>query len=261
MQLSELGVSKSGEKRAITCFKSVAGRDFPYPFSRANHLGTVQSVAHRAVRAQSRVLRGKLMKPGVGRSRFVALCVFLLCGLSTSVCSQQLPTYEITGGESVVTFEVESSVPIKGKFDKWDATMKFTSADVKSGVLDIVIQADSVDTGSGLKNNKLKGKDFFNVKESPTITFRSNKVVQTGPNTFELDGDFSIRGVKKTEKLILVDHGKGSTEGNIEGTMAFDRKDYGMTKNIPFVKIADRVEVSVNLRWKRVSGPAPVFEQ
>jgi hypothetical protein len=32
--------------------------------------------------------------------------------------------------------------------------------------LDIEIQADSVDTGSGLKNNRLKSKDFFNVKDS-----------------------------------------------------------------------------------------------
>jgi hypothetical protein len=30
--------------------------------------------------------------------------------------------------------------------------------------------------------------------------------------------------------------------------MAFDRKDYGMNKGIPFVKIADRVEVTVNLK-------------
>jgi hypothetical protein len=63
------------------------------------------------------------------------------------------------------------------------------------------------------------------------------------------------------EKLSLIDHGKGSTEGTIEGTMFFDRKDYGMNKNIPFVKIADRVEVTVNLKWRRVSGPPPVFEQ
>jgi hypothetical protein len=37
--------------------------------------------------------------------------------------------------------------------------------------------------------------------------------------------------------------------------MAFDRKQYGMNSGIPFVKIADRVEVSVNLKAKRVSGP------
>ena len=43
--------------------------------------------------------------------------------------------------------------------------------------------------------------------------------------------------------------------------MAFNRKDYGMTKGIPFVKIADTVEVTVNLKGKRVSGPALVFKK
>jgi hypothetical protein len=37
--------------------------------------------------------------------------------------------------------------------------------------------------------------------------------------------------------------------------MAFDRKDYGMTKGIPFVKIADTVEVAIDLKGKRISGP------
>ena len=30
--------------------------------------------------------------------------------------------------------------------------------------------------------------------------------------------------------------------------MAFDRKQYGMTSGIPFIKIADRVEVTVSLK-------------
>jgi len=37
--------------------------------------------------------------------------------------------------------------------------------------------------------------------------------------------------------------------------MAFDRKDYEMNSGIPFVKIADRVEVTVNLKAQRISGP------
>jgi polyisoprenoid-binding protein YceI len=132
---------------------------------------------------------------------------------------------------------------------------------VRSAVLDIEIQADSVDTGSGMKNNKLKSKDFFNVQDSPVITFKSTKIVQTGPNTFDVEGDFTIRGVTKAEKLTVTDNGKGTTSGSIAGTMAFDRKDYGMNSNIPFIKIANRVEVNVSLKWKRVSGPPPVFQQ
>lgn len=193
-------------------------------------------------------------------SVMVIVGLLALCA-SPSASHAQVPVYEVTPVESTVKFGVESSVPIKGTFGKWNASMKFSSADVRSGVLDIEIQADSVETGSGMKNKKLKGKDFFDAQNSPIITFKSTKVVQTGPNTFDLEGDFTIRGVTKTEKLTVTDNGKGSTSGSIAGTMAFDRKDYGMDKNIPFIKIANRVEVNINLKWNRVSGPPPVFQQ
>jgi len=42
--------------------------------------------------------------------------------------------------------------------------------------------------------------------------------------------------------------------------MAFDRKDYGMNSGIPFIRIADRVEVTVNLKAQRVGGPPVVFK-
>jgi len=190
----------------------------------------------------------------------VVLCLVAFCALA-SVNRAQVPVYEVAPVESTIKFGVESSVPIKGSFNKWSASLKFSSTDVRSAVLEIEIQADSVDTGSGMKNNKLKGKDFFDVKNSPMITFKSTKVVQTGPNTFDVEGDFTIRGVTKSEKLTVTDNGKGTSSGNIDGTMAFDRKDYGMNSNIPFIKIANRVEVNVNLKWKRVSGPPPVFQQ
>jgi polyisoprenoid-binding protein YceI len=190
----------------------------------------------------------------------VLLSLIVFCSVS-STSRAQVPVYEVTPVESTIKFGVDSSVPIRGTFDKWTASMKFSSTDVRSGVLEIEIEADSVNTGSSLKNNKLKGKDFFNTKDSPVITFKSKQVVQTGPNTFDLEGEFTIRGVTKTEKLTLTDNGKGSSSGSIEGTMAFDRKDYGMNKSIPFIKIADRVEVNVSLKWKRVSGPVLIFQQ
>ena len=173
----------------------------------------------------------------------------------------QVPAYEVTPEDSSIKFDVEASVPIKGTFSRWTATMAFQSTDVATGVLEIRIQADSVDTGSGMKNGKLKGKDFFDAKRSPQITFVSTKVTQTGEDTFELEGDFTIRGVTKKERLALKVNGRGTGSGFITGTMAFDRKDYGMNSNIPFIKIANRVEVNVDLKWKKVGGPPLVFQK
>jgi polyisoprenoid-binding protein YceI len=189
------------------------------------------------------------------KMHLAAICLLVSLVLPQVSRAQDVPVFEIKPIDSSVKFFVKASVALEGNFDKWDATLKYTSNALSSGVLDIKIQAASVNTGSGMKDGKLKSKDFFNVEHDPYITFHSTKTVQTGPDTFEVDGDFTIRGVTKPEKLKLVVSGIGKGTGTITGTMAFDRKDYGMDSGIPFIKIADRVEVTVNLHATRVSGP------
>src|SRR5271165_4050887 len=195
----------------------------------------------------------------------IAVLSLLMFAMFPSLSRAQDPTgvpvFKISQEGSSVKFFVKASVALAGTFDKWDATIAFTSPDISTGVLDIKIQADSVSTGSGMKDGKLKSKEFFDVKQDPLITFHSDKVVQTGPTTFDLPGTFTIRGVSKPETLTFTVTGKGTGSGDIKGTMAFDRKDYGMTHGIPFVTIADRIEVTVDLKGKRISGPPLVFKE
>jgi polyisoprenoid-binding protein YceI len=175
--------------------------------------------------------------------------------LQASFGLSQVPVFKVTPQQSSIKFYVKSSVALTGDFKTWNAALTFKSTDVASGALDIEIQAASVDSGSGMKDGKLKSKDFFNVSENPVITFKSTKIVQTGPTTFDVPGTFTIRGVSKPETLTLTVNGAGTGSGDIKGTMAFDRKDYGMNSGIPFIKIADRVEVNVDIFAKRISGP------
>jgi polyisoprenoid-binding protein YceI len=198
--------------------------------------------------------------------RLTVLCLaasILFTSPSRAQAPAEVPVFEITppAGGFKITFNVKASVPIEGVFEKWDATLKFTSADVTTGVLDIKVDAASVNTGSGLKDGKLKGKDFFDAKDNPYIAFHSSKIEQTGPTTFDIPGTFTIRGVSKPETLNLTLSGKGTGTGNVKGSMAFDRKDYGMNSGIPFIKIADRVEVDVALQAKQVSGPRLVYKE
>jgi polyisoprenoid-binding protein YceI len=197
----------------------------------------------------------------MGKATLVAPLIAVLGLTSSGARAQSVPVFEIDHSQSTIKFNVKASVTIAGTFDKWDASLTFTSPNLATAVLDIKIQAASVNTGSGMKDGKLKSKDFFNVEHDPLITFHSTKLTQTGPDTVEIDGDFTIRGVTKQEKLIFTINGKGTGTGSIAGTMAFDRKDYGMNSGIPFIKIADRVEVIVDLTGKRVSGPPVVFKQ
>jgi len=195
-------------------------------------------------------------------SRQATLCLLAISFAFPSASRPQtVPTFAISTEDSSIKFHVKASIALDGIFEKWDATFTVTSTDPATGVLDVKIQADSVNTGSGMKDGKLKGKDFFDVKQDPLITFHSNKIVQTGPETFDVQGTFTIRGVSKPETLNLTVSGKGTGSGEVKGAMAFDRKEFGMNSGIPFIRIADRVEVTVDLKAKRVSGPPLVFQQ
>jgi len=194
---------------------------------------------------------------------FLSLMTLLAIPVTAQIAQAptDVPVFKVTREESAVNFSVKASVAIAGHFDKWDAKVTFTSADIATAVLDVKIDAASVNTGSGMKDGKLRSKDFFNVKNDPYITFHSNKVVQTGPTTVEFPGTFTIRGVSKPETVTFTVIGKGTGKGEIKGTMAFDRKEFGMNSGIPFIKIADRVEVSVDLKGKRISGPPVAFKE
>ena len=197
------------------------------------------------------------------KMRYLALMPLLAASaLLPPLAQAQAPVFAISPPPtSTIKFSVKASVAIEGTFDKWDATLTFASPDVTTGVLDIKIQAASVNTGSGMKNDKLKGKDFFDAEHDPLITYKSTKIVQTGPNTFDVPGTFTIRGVSKPETLTLTVSGVGTGSGAIKGTMAFDRKEFGMNSGIPFIKIADRVEVDIDLIGKRISGPPLTLKQ
>jgi polyisoprenoid-binding protein YceI len=81
------------------------------------------------------------------------LCL-VASALLPSVSRAQAPVFAITQEDSTVNFSVKASVAIEGKLEKWDATLTFTSPDVTTGVLDVKIQAATVNTGSGMKDDK-----------------------------------------------------------------------------------------------------------
>ena len=193
--------------------------------------------------------------------RIALLCIFVSSLFPAPTPAPDVPIVELDHKESTVKFYVKASVALAGKFDKWEGKLTFASTDPTTAVLDLKIQADSVDTGSGMKNGKLKSKKFFDVKENPFITFHSTKIVQTAPNTFEVDGDFTIRSVSNPEKLTLTLPADATGFEHIDGKMVFDRKDYGMNSGIPFIKIADHVEVTIALEAKQVSSPPLTFKQ
>ena len=134
--------------------------------------------------------------------RLAVLCL-LASVVFPPLSRAQAPVFVITPEQSEIKFYVKSSVDIEGHFDKWNATLKFNLRKISTGVLNIKIQAATVNTGSGMKDDKLKSKDFFDVEQDPLITFKSTKIVRTSPDNYQVQGNLTIRGVTKADILTL----------------------------------------------------------
>jgi polyisoprenoid-binding protein YceI len=184
--------------------------------------------------------------------RLPVICLVVASGLLCPPSRAQVPVFQVTPIQSSIRFNLKSSKPLTGNFDKWNATLTFASPDPTSAVLQVEIQTASVHSGNSENDNELKSRDLLNVAQDPVISFKSNKVVQTGKTTYDLIGTFTMRGVSKpaTLRLVVADQGGGS--GYVQGVVPFGLKDYGMTSSS---KIDERGEVDLNLKAEQVSGP------
>src|SRR5260370_25921203 len=101
---------------------------------------------------RDKTLRGILSRVKTRELPITVLWMLVFCSLPPT-SRAQVPVYEVTPVESTVKFGAHSSLPIKATFEKWNARMKFSSTHVRSGVLEIEIQPDIANTGSGQKHN------------------------------------------------------------------------------------------------------------
>jgi polyisoprenoid-binding protein YceI len=179
----------------------------------------------------------------------------LLLISSGAVLNAQTPAkggrnFTVNLPESKVEFFVSSSAgDVNGVFKTWTGKLHQAIPGVpESATLSLDATAASMSTGSGLKDKMVKGKDFFYVKAFPTVSFNSTKIIPSSdPNKFEVQGDFTLRGVTKPVVLQVTLDRDNQSGGQIYADLSFDWRDFGLTKNVPFVRVSDSVRVRVDL--------------
>ena len=133
------------------------------------------------------------------------------------------------------------------RFDKTTGTVTFDPA-AKSGAVDLVIDAKSVDTGSELFNGHIQGADFLDTADFPTATFKSTAVKFDGDAPVSIDGVLTVKGVSKPVTLTVTSfkHGPNMQKKDQIGanaTTTLKRSDFKMDKYVPLV--SDEVTVTV----------------
>jgi len=88
------------------------------------------------------------------------------------------------------------------RFNKTTGTVVYDKA-AKTGSVDIVIDAKSVDTGHDLFNQHIQAEDFFDTAQYPTITFKSTSVKFEGEKPVAVEGNLTVKGVTKPVTLTV----------------------------------------------------------
>jgi polyisoprenoid-binding protein YceI len=185
--------------------------------------------------------------------RVLAMTLLLLCCGAPSYAqtpAQPGREFVIDVPNSKVEFFVGSSAgDVNGVFGSWNGRLYVATPGVpETATLYLEISAASMTTGSGVKDKMVKGPRFFSVNNYPTVSFASTSVTTSGdPNKFQLQGNLTLLGVTKPVTFQVTLDRNGNGGGQIYADLAFDRRDFGMTQNVPFVRVDHSVEVKVNL--------------
>ena len=166
--------------------------------------------------------------------------------------------YVVDPFHTVPYFEIDhlQTATMRGRFDR--ATGKFSiDRAAKSASVELEIPTATVNTGDTdragrprTRDEHLRGADFFNVQEFPTMTFKSTKVVFKGEDPASIEGNLTMLGVTKPVTL-HIDRWKCGPDmrtqgkryqcgGNASG--AFKRSEFGMKYGLP-AALGDEVKL------------------
>lgn len=142
------------------------------------------------------------------------------------------------------------------RFNAVDGSVDLDLEHPENSSVNVVIRANSLQSGVENFDRILRGPDFFNATTYPTITFRSTEVTRTGEKTADVAGDLEILGQSKPVVLkvtlnVLGDHPSGDANPAYAGkkAAAFSAKTqvlrsaWGMGRGAPLV--SDEIDVDI----------------
>jgi polyisoprenoid-binding protein YceI len=177
--------------------------------------------------------------------------------MAVSVMADPIPdgTRNIVKAESRIEFHATATMAkVVGIFHAWKAELKTPGGKIDSGSLTLEIESESVETGNSLRDREVKSKNFFSAKEFPEIRFASKSIIPFGdPAKFRMEADLTLRGITQPVTASVTVHPPENGYQHIDADFSFNRRDFGMTHNLPFNKVANTVDVRIHL--DAVSAP------
>jgi polyisoprenoid-binding protein YceI len=190
------------------------------------------------------------------RTNLVALVVAVFGTLTT----RDVPAaenYTIDPAHTSIVFSVGHSglSYTYGFFRRMSGNYVLDEANPANSRFQLVIEADSLDTNHAKRDEHLRGPDFFNVQQFPTITFQStgcnfSNTPERGPE-YLVTGILKMHGVERQVKIPLrmLAKGLGPYKDQRTGFLCqyeLKRSDFRMTELLKDNLVGDAVSITIS---------------
>ena len=125
-----------------------------------------------------------------------------IAGLFATAVQAAPATYAIDPTHTFATFEIDhnGASTNRVRFDKKSGTVEF-DRDAKAGKVEVVLEMESMSSGTAAFDKHLKSADIFNVAKFPQAKFVSDKFVFDGDKLKEVTGHLTI--LDKTQPVTI----------------------------------------------------------
>jgi polyisoprenoid-binding protein YceI len=153
--------------------------------------------------------------------------------------SNQTRTYQIDEAHSTIRFWARHMMIAKvhGELPDVTGTVTTNAENPEQTTIDVHIKTSSLSTNNEQRDGHLKSADFLNAEQYPEMTYKSTRVIPTGPGTFDIEGDLTIRGMTRPVPLKAEVSDEvsnpfgGPRKVGVTATGVVDREEFDMTWN------------------------------
>src|ERR1039457_5895315 len=167
----------------------------------------------RIATAKSRTRRTFSLRIGWSRRGYLGcythqmsrLVLVLTAALAlTASAAAQATTWQIDPNHTAAQFSVRhlGISTVSGAFTKVSGSVTYDPTNPGKTVIDVTIDANSVDTRVERRDNDLRSPNFFDAAKFPTLTFKSKRTEADGPGKLKVTGDLTIHAVPKDVEVV-----------------------------------------------------------
>lgn len=162
--------------------------------------------------------------------------------------------FKVDGVHSSIVYRIRHNniANFYGRFNKISGSFLVDAANPSASVMDITIDAGSVDSNSEGRDRHLRSPDFFNTEQFPSINFKATSFESVDADTIKAVGTLTLLGVEKP-LTVNIDHtGSGTSRrggeiAGFESIFTIKRSDFGM----PAGGLGDEVQITISCEGAR----------